>query len=149
MKRSLTLILPWLSLILIGVIAYALRYGLVESSDFAHACDAQTSVACTVRHATVMGFVLAPLHLTATYSYQMGIYGWLALVASVFALFWKTPFTAWLSAVTGVVAVVLYCFAPGAFALLVGCLRLVRVQTQGATPLDHHGASGREVHGQP
>jgi hypothetical protein len=150
MKQALRLTLPWLSLIVIGVIAYSLRYGLVESSDVAHLCDSARSLTCDARHAAVMGFVLAPLHFTPSYSYQMGIYGWVALVAAVLALFWKTPFTAWFSAATGLVAVVLYCFAPGAFALLVGCLRLVRLQSSaGATPFDHHGASRRDIHGQP
>lgn len=149
MKRAVQLSLPWLALILIGAIAYALRYGLVESVDVAHLCDTARSLTCDARHAAVMGFVLAPLRITATYSYQMGIYGWVALLAAVVALSWKKPFTAWLSAATGLIAVVLYCFAPGAFALLVGCLRLVRLQSAGTTPLDHHGASGREIHGQP
>jgi hypothetical protein len=149
MKRAVLLTLPWLTLILLGVIAYALRYGLVESVDVAHLCDTSRSLICDARHAVVMGFVLAPLRMSASYSYQMGIYGWVALAAAVLALVWKRPFTAWLSAATGVVAVVLYCFAPGAFALLVGCLRLVRLQSGGATPLDYHRASGREIHGQP
>lgn len=149
MKQTLRLTLPWLSLIAIGVIAYALRYGLVESPDVAHLCETSTSFECTARHATVMGFILAPLRMSATYSYQMGIYGWVALAAAVLALSWKKPFAAWLSAATGAVAVILYCFAPGAFALLVGCLRLVRVQSGGATPLDHHRTGGREIHAQP
>ncbi|MET3652280.1 hypothetical protein [Dyella japonica] len=149
MKSVLRLTLPWLTLILIGAGAYALRYGLVESSDVAHLCDTGRSFTCDVRHATVMGFVLARLQLTASYSYQMGIYGWVALVAAALALFWKKPFTAWLSAAAGMVAVVLYCFAPGALALLVGCLRLVRLQSSGTAPLNHHGAGARQVHGQP
>lgn len=149
MKRAVLLTLPWLMLILLGAIAYALRYGLVESVDVAHLCDTARSLTCDARHAAVMGFVLAPLRMSASYSYQMGIYGWVALAAAVLALCWKHPFAAWLSAATGVVAVVLYCFAPGAFALLVGCLRLVRLQSDGATPLDHHRTGGREVHGQP
>lgn len=149
MKHALRLTLPWLTLILIGASAYALRYGLVESSDVAHLCDTGRSFTCDVRHATVMGFVLARLQLTASYSYQMGIYGWVALVAAALALFWKKPFTAWFSAAAGMAAVVLYCFAPGALALLVGCLRLVRLQSSGTTPLDHHGTGARQVHGQP
>jgi len=149
MKRVVSLTLPWLSLIVIGALAYALRYGLIESPDVAHACDTGTSFACSVRHATVMGFVLGGVKLSAFNVYQMGIYGWVALVAGLLALYWKTPFIAWLSAATGVVAVILYCFAPGAFALLVGCLRLVRLLPERTTPLDHHRASGREVHDQP
>lgn len=145
MNKTLRLSLPWLSLIVIGAVAYALRYMLVESPDVANLCDTGTSLECTVRHVAVMGFILG-----RTFGYQMGIYGWVALAAAVLALGWKHPFAAWLSAATGLVAVILYCFAPGAFALLVGCLRLVRLQSAvGTTPLDHHGAGRREIHAQP
>lgn len=144
MKKNPRLILPWLSLIVIGVAVYALRYLLVESPDVANACEVGHSFNCAVRHTAVMGFILG-----RTFGYQMGLYGWAALIAAVTALFWKKPFAAWLSAATGLVAVILYCFAPGAFALLVGCLRLVRLQSQGATPLDHHGTGRREIHAQP
>jgi hypothetical protein len=149
MNRVLRQSLPWLTLIVIGACAYALRYGLVESPDVAHLCETGSSLTCDMRHAIVMGFVLAPLKLSASYSYQMGIYGWVALLAAVLALFWKKPATAWFSAAAGMVAVVLYCFAPGALALLVGCLRLVRLQSSGATPFDHHRTGAGEIHSQP
>ena len=144
MKKTPRLILAWLSLIVIGVAVYALRYLLVESPDVANLCDTGQSLECTVRHVTVMGFILG-----RTLGYQMGIYGWVALVAAATALFWKKPFAAWFSAAAGLVAVILYCFAPGAFALLVGCLRLVKLQSRGATPLDHHRTGGGQVHAQP
>ncbi|WP_019464373.1 hypothetical protein [Dyella japonica] len=145
MKNVLRLTLPWLSLIAIGALAYALRYALVESPDVANLCEKSASSECTLRHIAVMGFILG-----RTFGYQMGIYGWVALLAASLALFWKKPFTAWFAAATGLVAVILYCFAPGAFALLVGCLRLVRLQSSaGPTPFDHHGAGGREIHAQP
>lgn len=145
MNRALRLTLPWLSLILIGVLVYALRYTLVESPDVANLCEKSAGTECTVRHIAVLGFILG-----STFGYQMGIYGWVALAAAAAALCWKNPVIAWLAAATGVVAVVLYCFVPGAFALLVGCLRLVRVQsTARATPVDHHRAGGGEIHAQP
>ena len=144
MNRILRLTLPWLSLVVIGAIAIALRYGLVESADVAHACDAANTFQCDARHAIVMGFVLAPIG-----TYQMGIYGWLALACAVFAFFWKRPVAAWLAAATGVVALILYCFAPGALALLVGCLRLVRLQSTSASPFDEHRAGKAQVHAQP
>lgn len=149
MNRAVRLTLPWLSLIVIGVLAYALRYLLIESPDVAHTCDTSASFECMVRHATVMGFVLGGVRLSAFSVYQMGIYGWVALVCALLALFWKTPAIAWLSAVTGVVAVILYCFVPGAFALLVGCLRLVRLLPARAAPWDHHRSGGGDVHAQP
>lgn len=144
MNRILRLTLPWLSLVVVGAIAVALRYGLVESPDVAHACDTATTLQCSARHAVVLGFILTPIG-----TYQMGLYGWVALAAAVLALFWKRPATAWLAAATGLVALILYCFAPGAFALLVGCLRLVRLQSAGTTPLHEHRAGERQVHAQP
>lgn len=144
MKRVLSLTLPWLSLIAIGVIACALRYGLVESPDLAHACDSARSLACDARHVTVLGFILAPV-----LGYQMGIYGWVALAAAALALLRPTPFTGRLAAATGLVALILYCFAPGAFALLVGCLRLVRQQSIRPAPLDEDRTGGRQPHAQP
>jgi hypothetical protein len=141
MKRVLLLVLPWLALLAVGGLALALRYGLVESADVAHACDTARTLACDMRHKVVLGFILAPI-----FGYQMGIYGWVALASAALALAWKHPFSAWLSATTGVVALILYCFAPGAFALLVGCLRLVRVQAMRATPLDQHRTGGRQAH---
>lgn len=144
MNKTLRLSLPWLSLLLIGIAAYALRYALVESPDVANLCDTSHSFECSVRHVAVMGFILG-----RTFGYQMGIYGWVALAAAALALGWKKPFAAWLAAATGLVAVILYCFAPGAFALLVGCLRLARLQSAGAAPLDHHRAGGGQVHAQP
>lgn len=144
MKRIFRLTLPWLSLLVIGAIAVALRYGLVESADVAHACDAATTFQCDARHTIVMGFVLAPIG-----TYQMGIYGWLALAAAVLAFFWKRPATAWFAAATGVVALILYCFAPGALALLVGCLRLVRLQSGGTSPFHQHRAGEPQIHAQP
>lgn len=139
-------VLPWLSLIAIGVAAYALRYMLVESPDVANLCgETGASLQCSVRHIAVMGFILGSVS-----GYQMGIYGWVALAAAALALAWKKPSIAWFSAATGLVAVILYCFAPGAFALLVGCLRLVRLQSSvGTAPLDHHRTGGREIHAQP
>ena len=140
MKKNPRLILSWLSLIVIGVAAYALRYALVESPDVANACETSLTFECSARHVAVMGFILG-----RTFGYQMGIYGWVALAAAALALGWKKPFAAWLSAATGLVAVILYCFAPGAFALLIGCLRLVRLQSTGATPSDSYG-NNRTVH---
>lgn len=144
MKRVLSLAMPWLLLIVIGVGAGVLRYGLVESADMAHTCEAGQALACKIRHLTVEGFILG-----GVFGYQMGIYGWLALAAAALALIRKKAFFAWLAAATGLVALLLYCFAPGAFALLVGCLRLVRLQSESAAPLDQHRAGEGQIHAQP
>lgn len=145
MKRALTLTLPWLLILVFGAFAAMLRYGLVESPDVAHTCETSQVLACQLRHWTVLGFIKGQV-----FGYQMGIYGWVALAATAFALVWKRPLAAWLAATAGLMALTLYCFAPGALALLVGCLRLVRLQSGSATPpLDQHSTGGREIHAQP
>jgi hypothetical protein len=144
MKRVLSLTLPWLLLIAIGVGAGTLRYGLVESADVAHTCEISKALACTIRHLTVEGFIRGRV-----LGYQMGIYGWVALAAAALALTLKSRFFSWLAAATGLVALMLYCFAPGAFALLVGCLRLVRLQSKPAAPFNEHRAGEGQVQAQP
>jgi hypothetical protein len=144
MKRVLSLTLPWLLLIAFGVGAGVLRYGLVESTEVAHTCEASQAGVCAIRHLTVEGFIRAGI-----FGYQMGIYGWLALAAAALALIRKKIIFAWLAAATGLVALVLYCFAPGAIALLVGCLRLVRLQSESAAPLDQHRTGEGQIQAQP
>ncbi|RAO74932.1 hypothetical protein CA260_18405 [Dyella jiangningensis] len=121
-----------------------LRYGLVESPDVARTCETGTTFACNLRHATVEGFITGNVG-----GVRIGIYGWVALAAAALALWRNRVFTAWLAAATGLVAVVLYCFEPGALALLIGCLRLVRAQADGAPPCDQRGAAQHEVGAQP
>lgn len=144
MKRTLTLVLPWLLLIALGAVPLMLRYGLVESPEVGRLCETGKTLACGIRHATVMGFITGNIG-----GLRIGVYGWVALAATVLALWRTSTFTAWLAAATGLVAVVLYCFEPGALALLVGCLRLVRVQTGGAAPRDQRGAPEQEIRAQP
>ena len=76
-------------------------------------------------------------------------YGYAALVASFVALFWRHPLAAWLAAALGVAALVLYCFEAGAFALLVGALRLLRAQADGLPPRRQHRHGEGEVQPQP
>jgi hypothetical protein len=144
MKRTLTLVLPWLLLIALGSVPLLLRYGLVESPEVARVCETGKTLACDLRHVTVMGFITGNIG-----GLRIGIYGWVALAATVLALWRPRASTAWLAAATGLFAVVLYCFEPGALALLVGCLRLVRVQAGGAAPRDQRGATQQEIHAQP
>jgi len=144
MKRTLTLILPWLLLIALGTVPLMLRYGLVESPEVARVCETGKTLACELRHVTVEGFITGNIG-----GVRIGIYGWVALAAAALALWRNRVFTAWLAAATGLVAVVLYCFEPGALALLVGCLRLVRAQANGTTPRDQRSATQHEVGAQP
>lgn len=135
MKPSLLrLSLPWLSLAVVGLLAVALRYGLIEPSEM---CDgAATNPAwCQWRQAAVMGFL--------NYGY-----GWAALAAALLALACKHPFTAWLAAAAGLFALQMYCYEAGAFAVLVGCLRLLRQQA-GTSPADEDGQGDRDAQTQP
>jgi hypothetical protein len=110
--------LPWLLLIAVGLIAIALRYELIEPSTIVQLCDGgQGPGWCRFRHALVQGFL-------------GNGYGIAALVAAALSLIWKQPWAAWLAAALGVFALELYCFEAGALALLIGCLRLLRIQAQ-------------------
>ena len=144
MKRTLYLVLPWLLVLVFGAAACVLRYGLVESTDVARVCDTGQALTCELRHWTVLGFITGNI-----FGWPIGIFGWVAMAATALALSWKKFPLAWLATATGLVAVVLYCFVPGALALLVGCLRMVRLQSSRATPGDQHRATEGQVHAQP
>jgi hypothetical protein len=141
MKRFLTLVLPWLLVLAVGACACLLRYELVESADVARVCDTSHTFACDLRHWTVLGFITGNI-----FNWPIGIFGWVAMASAVLALRWPRLVLATLATATGLFAVVLYCFVPGALALLVGSLRLVRLQAAGAAPADQHGATERKVH---
>jgi len=110
--------LPWLLLIVVGVLSTLLRYGLVEPSAVVQLCESGHGPGwCSVRQWIVLGFL----------SYGYGI---AALIAAAFSLAWKQPWAAWLAAAVGAFALEMYCFEAGALALLIGCLRLLRIQAQ-------------------
>jgi hypothetical protein len=144
MKRTLSLVLPWLLVLVIGGVAAGLRYGLVESADVARMCETSQALTCDVRHWTVLGFITGNI-----FNWPIGIYGWLAMAAAVLTLMWNKPIAAWLAAATGMFALVLYCFVPGALALLIGSLRLVRLQSTTTAPLDPYRSGKRQVQAQP
>ena len=128
--------LPWLLLALVAALAAWIRYGLIEPAAIGHLCEATSAPAwCRGRQLLVLGFL----------SYG---YGWAALAFAAIALVWKHPLSAWLAAASGVLALQLYCFEAGAFALLVGCLRLIRLQAD-AAPADQNGNRDRQVQAQP
>lgn len=113
-RRLLSLALPWLLVIVAGLLAAWLRYGLVQPPALAHQCGAGTGPAwCPLRTLAVKAFL----------SYA---YGYAALAAAALALLWKRRFPAWLAAALGAFALVMYCPDAGALALLVGSLRLLR-----------------------
>jgi hypothetical protein len=137
MNRILRLTLPWFTLALVALAAAALRYGAIEPPAVAHLCGADGGPGwCAWRQWAVLGFL----------SYG---YGYAALTAAFLALFVRHPLVAWLAAALGFAALVLYCFEAGAFALLVGVLRLLRAQADGSAPGNQHRQPDGEVQPQP
>lgn len=122
MKSSLRAALPWAVIVIVALAATVLRYGFIEPSDAAHACDGTGGPWwCGTRNLIVQGFL--------TYAY-----GYAAVLMALVALFWRSTVSAVLAASLGVIALQLYCYEGGALALLIGSLRLVRVQFGGAEP---------------
>lgn len=117
----------WLSGAIVIAIAIWIRFGLIENGTVANACFALHGGApgCVVR----MGAIAAA---------QRGGFTLAAVLAMVLALLWKHPLTAWLAIAAGGVALTLYSDEAGAAALLIGVLRLVRVQ------LDARGGPGQQ-----
>jgi hypothetical protein len=124
--------LPWLLILFAALGAAWIRYGFIEPADLAHVCEGTAVPAwCPVRNTLVQGFL----------DY---VYGYAALAAALLALVWRHPLTAALAAALGLVALQLYCFEAGALALLIGALRLARIQ-HGATPADEDGDGDTQV----
>jgi hypothetical protein len=139
-KRLLPLILPWLLIVVVGLLSGWLRYGFIEPPALAHLCDEGLSnkpASCGFRTFVVLGFN----------SYGFGI---AALIVTALALVLKKPAVAWLAAALGMFALILYCYYAGAIALLVGCLRLIRLQADCMPAPGHqHGHGNRQVETQP
>lgn len=128
---------PWLALLLVALLSAWLRYGVVEPGAMAQQCGAgATPWWCPWRQLLVLGF----LH---------NVYGVVALIATASALLWKRRWLAWLAAALGIVALQLYCFENGALAVLVGCLRLLRLQADSLPPRGQHRHDEQQVHAQP
>lgn len=115
-KRLTLTVLPWLLIAAVGLLTAWLRYGFIEPPALAHWCDeGNPAASCGIRSLIVLGFN----------SYGFGI---AALAATALALLLKKNFVAWLAAALGMFALILYCYYAGAVALLIGCLRLLRLQ---------------------
>ena len=131
------LAVPWLGLLLVAVLCAWLRYGLVEPGSMAQRCGADSAPWwCPWRHLLVLGFL-------------NNVYGVAALIATALALLWKRQGFAWLAAALGILALQLYCFESGALAVLVGCLRLVRLQADRLPPRRPHRQDQQQIHAQP
>lgn len=137
MSRSMAArLLPWLGLLAVGLATAWLRYGLIQPSHIAALCgDAGSPVWCIWRQWLVLGF----LH---------DVYGVAALIVAAVALVSRHRAVAWLAAAVGLFALELYCYQTGALALLVGCLRLLRLQA-GALPGAQYRPGQGEVQAQP
>lgn len=131
------LALPWLLLLVVGVGAAALRFGLIESSAIGQFCSSHSPWWCRVRTALVLGFL-------------NNVYGVAALIAALLALAFKRRALAWLAAALGLFSMQLYGVEAGALALLVGSLRLLRLQanTRG-TPVEQYRQGQQQVQSQP
>ena len=128
--------LPWALLLAVALGTAWLRYGLIESSAIGQQCGvSHAPVWCSGRQWLVLGF----LH---------NVYGVLALIVAALALLWRRPRLAWLAAALGMFALELYCFEAGALALLIGCLRLLRLQVR-AAPVKQHRQRQQKIQSQP
>ncbi|WP_329741691.1 hypothetical protein [Dyella sp. A6] len=136
MRQTTRLALPWLLVIVAGLLAAWLRYGLVQPPELAHRCTAGNGPAwCLLRQWAVTGFL--------TYAF-----GWAALAAAVLALCWPRIIAAWLAAALGAFALLMYCPEGGALALLTGSLRLLRLQARRPAVLQHRQRD-RQAQAQP
>jgi hypothetical protein len=128
--------IPWLLLLAVAMAAAWLRYGLIESSVIGQACSAVEAPAwCRWRQLLVLGF----LH---------HVYGIAALAVAALALWRRLLWLAWLAAAFGMFALELYDVEAGALALLIGSLRLLRLQSRQA-PFDEDRHGQHQVHAQP
>ncbi|HEY4093714.1 MAG TPA: hypothetical protein VGN46_19575 [Luteibacter sp.] len=117
MKSSLRAALPWAVIVLAALGAALLRYQFIEPSSMQHACEGDSRLWwCGTRDLVVQGFL----------SYG---YGYAAIIAALLAVAWRSVGIATLAACIGVLALQLYCYEGGALALLIGVLRLVRIQS--------------------
>lgn len=137
-KRLVPIALPWLLIVVIGVLAAWLRYGFIEPPAFGHACeDGNAPGWCWARQLVVIGF--------NTYGYGIA-----AIVVTVLAMIGKKPWLAALAAALGMFALMLYCYYAGAVALLVGSLRLLRLQANRMpAPGNPNRHGNRQVQPQP
>lgn len=133
----------WLGLLLVALGTAWLRYHLIESSAIGQLCSADHSPSwCEWRLWLVLGF--------QHHAYDITVYGVIALAGAALALWSKRPWMAWLAAALGVFALELYCFEPGALALLIGSLRLLRLQASTSeAPFEEHRQREQQVHPQP
>ena len=103
-------LLFWASVPACMALALWLRLGWIESAEVAHRCLAGLdSAGCLARRLAIVAFASGGLRDAAA-------------GCAVLAVLWKHPISAWLAALAGGLALVLYSPEAGAAALLVGSL---------------------------
>ncbi|MEO7050491.1 MAG: hypothetical protein ABI128_02395 [Rhodanobacter sp.] len=130
--------MPWLLFLLVGIAVAVVRFELIESSPIGQLCGSSHAPWwCELRTALVVGF----LHQA---------YGMAALVGALWALFSRRLAVAWLAAALGILALQLYGAETGALALLIGSLRLLRLQADACNaPVQQHGRGQQQIQAQP
>lgn len=135
--RAWRIALPWLALALFWLAVAWLRFGFISATAVAQICDAgQPPAWCGVRRVLVLGFLY-------------DVYGVAALIAALLSLFVRCAWLAWLAAALGALSLLLFCFETGALALLIGGLRLLRLQQTPRAPVEQHRQGQREIQTQP
>ena len=116
MKQRL---LPWTIAVSIGLLCALARYGLIQPVELAQQCDALSAPWwCTVR-------------LWIIYSYAWYGLGYAAFVLALVATVWRNTWSAAAALACGFAALILYCYEPGAFAVVVGVVMLARSHSAG------------------
>ncbi|MES2312008.1 MAG: hypothetical protein V4566_06895 [Pseudomonadota bacterium] len=127
---------PWVLLLAVVLGTAWLRYSLIESHAIGQQCDAVNAPAwCSGRQWLIVGFLYHA-------------YGAAALLAAALSLLSQRPWLAWLAAALGAFAFELYDFEIGAVSLLIGSLRLLRLQARVA-PVEQHRRRQQHVQSQP
>ncbi|HEY4143724.1 hypothetical protein [Pinirhizobacter sp.] len=136
-RRILRTLTPWLLILAAGGLAAVVRFLFIEPAAIGETCEAQAALWwCSLRLLLVKGFIFHQL------------YGWVAFAVAIASMTMRRPWLAVLAAALGIYAMVLYCVELGAFALLVGILREVRLRA-GGSPFDKNGHGQQHVHATP
>jgi len=107
---------PWLIASAVCALAFLVRYLLIQPPQIAHQCDAGAGPWwCAIRLAIIL-------------SYSGWGLGYASLATCVLALWYRRVLFGALALSCGTAAIVLYCYEPGALAMVVGALVLVRAQ---------------------
>ncbi len=128
----------WLSVAVAIGLALWLRLGWIENTSAAHHCLAGAqSLGCDARGLGVLAFTSGAVTVVA-------------MATAALALLWKHPLSAWLAALGGGIALMLYSPEAGAAALLIGVLRLARLHGDAwSQPRRQHRRSQQHVAQRP